>query len=159
MKRTLATLGLVGMVALSTLAGLAGAFPSGYVVHGGTTATKVKVILAPGGDENKLKPVPTVTKAGEVTFVVSNQANLGPTHYGEQHELVVLKTDLAPGKLRVDNLRDQVIETGRVGLPLPVNPGKTRTITLNLNPGNYVLICNLPGHYRSGQHAAFRVSG
>jgi uncharacterized cupredoxin-like copper-binding protein len=31
-------------------------------------------------------------------------------------------------------------------------------LTLNLKKGRYVLICNIPGHYKSGMHADFTVS-
>ena len=38
-----------------------------------------------------------------------------------------------------------------------VPPGQTRTLTLKLTPGHYVLLCNLPAHYKAGQHADFTV--
>ena len=31
-------------------------------------------------------------------------------------------------------------------------------MALELDPGNYVLMCNLPGHYEAGMFAAFTVT-
>jgi uncharacterized cupredoxin-like copper-binding protein len=31
-------------------------------------------------------------------------------------------------------------------------------LALDLEAGPYVLICNVPGHYESGMHAAFEVT-
>jgi uncharacterized cupredoxin-like copper-binding protein len=48
---------------------------------------------------------------------------------------------------------------GRVAPALHVNPRQTRTVTLTLKPGKYVLICNIADHYTVGQYSAFVVSG
>jgi uncharacterized cupredoxin-like copper-binding protein len=119
----------------------------------------VKVVLAPAGNQNKLKPLSGTARAGKVTFTVTNQANRARGAYNtpEAHELVVLRTNLPPNKLKVDPISGTVVETGRVGQPLAVDPGKTRTITLSLKPGHYVLLCNFTGHYQAGQYAAFQV--
>jgi uncharacterized cupredoxin-like copper-binding protein len=39
-----------------------------------------------------------------------------------------------------------------------IAPGTSATLNLNLDPGAYAVICNLPGHYASGMHAAFTVT-
>jgi hypothetical protein len=39
-----------------------------------------------------------------------------------------------------------------------LGPGKTVQATLDFSPGNYVLICNVPGHYKQGMYSAFRVT-
>jgi uncharacterized cupredoxin-like copper-binding protein len=135
-----------------------------------TAATSVKVTLAqPNCSHFTLTPQPKVARGGPVTFVVSNKGNLGhPTcQYGitnasESHQLVVLKTNLPPGKLplKPDKSGFKVaVEVGRVAPALVVNPGQTRTVTLTLKPGKYVLICNVPSHYQAGQYSAFVVSG
>jgi uncharacterized cupredoxin-like copper-binding protein len=129
--------------------------------HHRATAT-VKVALAPGGDPTKLRPSVRTVKTGKVTFLVHNYSNIPHKSFGvpdapEGHELVVLKTNLAPAGLKVDNLRGVAVETGRVGKPVVLDPGKSGSITLTLPPGKYVLICNLLGHYAAGQYAAFKV--
>ena len=65
-----------GAVGGFVFAGLAAGFPRSYNAHGATKATTVNVVLAPKGDQSKLKPTPTVANAGQVTFVVFNQSNL-----------------------------------------------------------------------------------
>jgi uncharacterized cupredoxin-like copper-binding protein len=36
-------------------------------------------------------------------------------------------------------------------------PGKSATLSVNLTPGRYVLVCNIPGHYKHGMHASVTV--
>jgi uncharacterized cupredoxin-like copper-binding protein len=71
------------------------------------------------------------------------------------HEFVVLKTTKAAGSLPFKGGRAD--EAGNVGETGDLAPGKSKTIALNLKPGHYALICNLPGHYRGGQHADLNV--
>ena len=117
--------------------------------HALSGASKVNVILATKSKPFDLTPTPARAGKGKVTFVVSNKG------VGLDHEFVVLKTNLPPTKLKVKG--SKAVETGRVGKLLPLKPGQTKTLTLTLAPGKYVLICNLPGHYKAGQRAAFRV--
>ena len=35
--------------------------------------------------------------------------------------------------------------------------GATRTATLTLKRGTYVIACNVPGHYRMGMHGMLKV--
>jgi uncharacterized cupredoxin-like copper-binding protein len=39
-----------------------------------------------------------------------------------------------------------------------LRPGVHKTVTANLAPGNYVIICNVPGHYALGMSTGLRVS-
>ena len=48
-------------------------------------------------------------------------------------------------------------EAGNIGEIGDLQPGVTKTLRLNLKPGHYALICNLPGHYAAGQRADFVV--
>lgn len=108
------------------------------------TAATVKVTEK----EFTLKPSPASAKPGPVTFVVKNAGKLA-------HEFVVLKTNIAPGKLPQSGTKAK--EPGRVGKIPEFKPGATKRLTLNLKAGKYVLICNVPTHYKAGQRAAFRV--
>ena len=38
-----------------------------------------------------------------------------------------------------------------------IEGGSSQSLTVNLDAGSYVLICNLPGHYAQGMHAGFTV--
>ena len=94
---------------------------------------------------------PASVAAGTVTFTVTNEGV-------KKHEFVVLQTDANPDKLTVEG--DEVVEDdydspGEIG-DLPA--GATDTLTLDLPAGNYVLICNLKGHYRMGMYAPFTVT-
>lgn len=99
--------------------------------------------------EFKVLPSPLTAKRGVVSFSVKNTGKV-------DHELVVLKTNLAPSKLPVKG--GKAVETGRVGKVSPVKPGTSRTLNLTLKAGKYVLLCNLPGHYQAGQRIGFRVT-
>jgi uncharacterized cupredoxin-like copper-binding protein len=98
--------------------------------------------------------MPTTIKAGQVTFHVSNEDT------SDTHEFVIFKSDLAPGKLPLDN-SGNVDETAQ-GLAhideIPdMAPGDVKDLTLTLDPGNYVALCNLPGHYQAGMFMGFTV--
>lgn len=97
---------------------------------------------------------PDSASAGEVTFDVTNDAE-------QTHEFVVFQTDLAPDQLPTDEGGD-VDEAGE-GVELvdeieDIEGGSTQSLTVNLDTGSYVLICNLPGHYGQGMHAGFTMS-
>ena len=128
------------MLAVLCVAAVVAAVPA----LGGAGAAKVAVTLK----EFKLIPVPAKVKPGSVTFAVRNTGQL-------EHELVVLKTTTAPGKLPRQGAKAK--EVGRVGKLAAVKPGKSGTLTLTLAAGKYVLLCNLPAHYGAGQYAGFTV--
>ncbi len=93
-------------------------------------------------------PLPATVKAGKVTFTVKNIGHLS-------HELVVLKTKTPAAKLKVVGAK--AVVTGVLGRIPTFKPGQTRTLTLTLKPGHYVLLCNLPAHYQAGQRVDFTV--
>jgi uncharacterized cupredoxin-like copper-binding protein len=93
----------------------------------------------------------TSTPAGSVTFDITND---GPS----AHELVVFKTDLAADALPVDG---STVTEGSLDLVDEVEdiaPGVGTSLTVDLEPGSYVVICNIEGHYRAGMHAALTVT-
>ncbi len=96
-----------------------------------------------------VKPSVDVVKAGTLKIGIRNLATM-------QHDFVVLRTDLAPDKLPYDGGRAQVIETGLVGKQI-VEAQRSASLTVTLEPGNYVLICNIAGHYQLGMRAALKV--
>lgn len=104
----------------------------------------VKVSL----EEFKVLPSVKSVAAGKVTFSVKNIGKIG-------HELLVIKTNTAPGKLPVKNAKAS--EKGKVGLVKELQPGKSGKVTLKLAKGKYVLLCNLPAHYQAGQYAGLTV--
>jgi uncharacterized cupredoxin-like copper-binding protein len=102
----------------------------------------------------KVEPAETSAPAGELTFDITNDAE-------QTHEFVIFKTDLAPDALPVGDDGD-VDEEGEgvehIDEIEDITGGSTQSLTVSLDAGNYVFICNLPGHYEQGMHAAFTVS-
>lgn len=105
--------------------------------------------------------VPTVA-AGKVTLDVSNEGAI-------EHEVVVIPTNLDSGDLPTD-AEGSAVEEGAI-VPhgdghgggemdhagVHFDTGKSGKVSLDLMPGTYALVCNLPGHYASGMHANFEV--
>jgi uncharacterized cupredoxin-like copper-binding protein len=85
--------------------------------------------------------------AGKVTFTVHN-AGRAP------HEFVVLRTDKPAAGLGGGS---RVSEKGNVGETGDIASGASKSVTLDLRPGHYSLVCNLPGHYKLGMHTDFTV--
>ena len=97
---------------------------------------------------------PNSTAAGDLTF---NIENAGPS----LHEFVIFKTDLAEDKLPLSD--DGTVDEGGAGIDHitekeDIDSGATVKLNANLKPGKYVLICNLPGHYKSGMHTSLTVT-
>jgi uncharacterized cupredoxin-like copper-binding protein len=112
--------------------------------------TPVNVLL----EDFTLRRDVDVVPAGTVRFRILNQ---GPT----THELSVIRTDRAPDKLPLQ--RDGLtINEDAPGMDFldeaeGLDIGDRRTLVLHLPAGNYVLYCNMEGHYLGGMHAAFTV--
>ena len=104
---------------------------------------------------------PATVDAGEVVFEATNS---GPN---DVHEFVVLRTDLSSTDLPTDE-NGAVVETGEgielIGEIEDIPVGETQSVTLNLEAGNYVLICNIwdeteqEAHYQEGMRTTFTVS-
>lgn len=127
-------------VALLALAGFSGRSGDDARAAASTVTVRLK--------EWKVIPSVASVRAGKVTFVARNLGQL-------DHNLVVLRTNLAPGKLPTVGARAK--EIGRVGKTPVFSPGQARRLALTLKAGKYVLICNVPGHYKAGMFAGFRV--
>jgi uncharacterized cupredoxin-like copper-binding protein len=99
-----------------------------------------------------LTPSPATAPAGEVTFEVTNSGT-------QEHEFVVIQSDLALDDLPFDDAADEVIEDELTVVDEieGVMPGETKTLTVTLAEGTYALICNLEGHFRMGMRSAFTV--
>lgn len=100
------------------------------------------------------------SSVGEVTF---NATNKGPE---DVHEFVVFKTDLSPVALPTSP--DGSVNEEGEGLELvdeieDIPVGETQSITVDLESGSYVLICNIydeaekESHYQEGMRTAFTV--
>ena len=115
-------------------------------VSAGSAVTS-KPLVAVTVDQFSVFPATQGGPKGKIRFVVTNVGNI-------THEFVVLKTNKPAGNLLKGKEAD---ESGNVGEIGDIPPGQARTLNLVLKRGHYALICNLPGHYASGQFADFYV--
>jgi uncharacterized cupredoxin-like copper-binding protein len=89
----------------------------------------------------------TTLPAGNNLFVVRNPATI-------PHEVVIFKTDAPADRLPLE--ADKSVAEDAPSLEAVVDsgsdipPGQTRLLAADLEPGHYVLVCNLPGHYQGG---------
>jgi uncharacterized cupredoxin-like copper-binding protein len=128
-----------GVIASVVLVVSVGAMSAGAVTS--------KPLVAVQVDEFSVFPATQGAPVGKVRFVVTNIGKI-------EHEFVVIKTTKPAGNLLKGN---EASETGAVGELDGVKPGNARVLVLSLTKGHYALICNLPGHYRTGQFADFYV--
>ena len=89
-------------------------------------------------------------KSGSVTVTVKNNGSL-------QHELVVFRTDLDEKALPMTADGHKIDEEGSGITHLDpeaedINPGDSKTITIDLPPGRYAFVCNIEDHYKQGMH-------
>jgi len=100
--------------------------------------------------DNKITVNVASVKAGTTKIGVRNLGTM-------QHSFEVLKTDLPPDKLPVDGASAKAKEDGKVGEIPSIAAGTSAAVTLDLQPGKYVFICNIAGHYQLGMHTGFTV--
>jgi len=111
--------------------------------------------------EWSVSPDRTTVEAGLIKFKVWNTGTM-------KHELVVVKTDLAPVNLPRFEEKGDDGDVTSIRFPeehpdLEVideieefSPGHAMK-EIRLEPGQYVLACNLPDHYIKGMYVAFEV--
>ncbi len=90
--------------------------------------------------------------AGTVTFNAINEGTI-------LHNLRLAKTDLAPDGLPVDD-STLMVDEGQVEVVASsrdLDVGMSEELTVELEPGSYVLFCNIPAHYQAGLYAGFTV--
>lgn len=84
--------------------------------------------------------------AGWVTFKVANLST------DMEHEMLVVPINGMETPLPYVEQENRVDEkaAGDVGEVAELAPGKSGELTVELRPGLYALICNIPGHYAAG---------
>jgi uncharacterized cupredoxin-like copper-binding protein len=135
---------MVGMVALL--------LPACGGDGGGTVAVTLQ--------EFSIAVDPASISSGEVVFDASND---GPE---DVHEFVVFRTELGPADLPTDET-GSVVETGEgielIGEIEDIPVGETMSVTLDLDAGSYVFICNIydedeqESHYQEGMRTSYTV--
>jgi uncharacterized cupredoxin-like copper-binding protein len=95
------------------------------------------------------------------TTIPSGKYNVTITNAGKvAHELLVFHTDIAPADLQVE-ADDKVAEDApgfktSDGDNLDPAASQARVIDLS-QPGTYLFVCNLPGHFMAGMHSTVTV--
>jgi len=112
---------------------------------------------APSGSELHVEladfriTAPESAAAGPIQIEATN-------HGATLHELVILKTDTDPAQLPVAGT---TVDEGAAGVLIgrlaDINGGATKSGTFTIEPGNYVLICNVAGHYKLGMYVTLTV--
>lgn len=118
-------------------------------------ATEVDVTIG----EWSVAPDTTTVSAGEIYFLVDN---VGPE---DPHEFVIVKSDEAPGDLPTVDGKVPEDEIDLVDEIEPFLPDSSASIAVELEPGNYILLCNIveieegevESHYELGMYTGFTV--
>ena len=138
---------IIGVVAVAgLLAACSGGGSTPAASSGGGDGTVTATVL-----EWEINLSSATVPSGEITFNISNTGE-------ETHEFVIVATDMAADSLPVvddkvdesaftpvDEVED--IESGAQDTPLSVT----------LEPGHYVILCNLTAHYGKGMHIDLNV--
>ncbi len=119
-------------------------------------ASVVKVQLGDAADDMSMamKLDANTAKAGSVEFDVTNLSKT------KIHEMIVVAVGSTSETLAYDD-KNNAVDEERIkdlGEASDLDPGTKKTLTLDLKPGLYRLICNQPGHYRHGMKADFTVT-
>ena len=98
--------------------------------------------------------VASTVKAGKTTFTISNSGTI-------PHELLVFKSTLKPSAYPTD-AAGGIIEDG-AGVALVsdgdnIEPGGSQSRTVDLAPGSYLFVCNIPGHFKAGMFTVVTVT-
>jgi uncharacterized cupredoxin-like copper-binding protein len=77
------------------------------------------------------------------------------------HELLIFKSDRDPSAYPTDAAGD--IEEDGAGVTLVsdgenIDPGGSQTRSVDLAPGKYLFVCNIPGHFKAGMFTAVTVA-
>jgi uncharacterized cupredoxin-like copper-binding protein len=149
------SLGALSLAAVVAGCSSSAASPTASPAASAPAASSVEVTL----QEWAVVPAATTVSAGSVTF---NVKNIGPK---DVHEMVVLKTDLAPDAVPANadgSINEEGAGVEALGEVEDVAVDGTKTVTLDLAPGKYLLICNIVDgdevHYKLGMRTAFEVT-
>ena len=95
--------------------------------------------------------------------MLTGQANLSITNIGTMpHELLVFRSDLRPSAYPVDS-KGNIITDGP-GITLvssgnKIDPGATQQRVVDLTqPGSYLFVCKIPGHFKAGMFSVVTVT-
>ena len=158
---------VLGLIAIAYAVGYGNGKDEGRKVQPGATqasATETQAAqpaagaggLTIGMKDYAFSPADPTANAGTVRISTPNQGQVS-------HEMVLLKTNQPAGSLptlKNGEVDEEGLEANGVDSPgeiEDVGAGQTKSGTFKLTPGRYVMICNLPGHYRQGMYGTLTV--
>jgi uncharacterized cupredoxin-like copper-binding protein len=162
-KFLLIAVGVIALLALGVVASGCGssddsASTSSESAESAESSEATTSAPAAGGETLTIKmneynfiPADAKAKAGSVTIDAENVGKM-------PHELVLAKSDLDPAKLPTSSngeVDEEALDV--VGEAPDVAPGDTGSFSADLEPGSYVMLCNLPGHYAAGMYGSLTV--
>jgi uncharacterized cupredoxin-like copper-binding protein len=102
----------------------------------------------------KMTATPDSVKACRVTIHATNKSKT------LVHESIVVLPPANGAPLPYDDKEGRVIEKRikDLGEVSDLPPGKSGSLTVRLAPGNYLLICNQPNHYKAGMWTKLTVT-
>lgn len=115
-----------------------------------SSATKINVTET----EMAINVSSATAPTGPIDFVIHNSGKI-------PHEFVVFKTSVPDNKLplkgsNLDESGQGIKHIAEIGAD-QLKSGATKTLNVNLPPGRYVLVCNIPGHFMAGMKTDFTV--
>jgi len=110
------------------------------------SSSMVNVSLWDDGARMGVTADTTLIQYGHITFKVKNDSKF------LEHEMLVIKVKNYHDALPYDSKTARVIEDDvkDYGEVSELKPGAFGSISLNLDPGKYVLFCNVAGHFEMG---------
>jgi uncharacterized cupredoxin-like copper-binding protein len=112
----------------------------------------------PGADLSKAKMGIKLSRdrvpVGPVTFNVTNSSK------DTVHEMIVVPVDDSKKTLPYIAAENRIDEdaAGHLGEVSELDPGKSGSLTLDLKPGIYMVLCNVPTHFMGGMWKLFTVT-
>jgi uncharacterized cupredoxin-like copper-binding protein len=97
---------------------------------------------------------PTQVKAGKYTYTITNAGQTA-------HELLVFKSDLAPSAypMKGTDINEEGAGMTKISDGDNIEPGGTQQRTIDLSqPGTYLFVCNIPGHFMQGMSTVVAVT-
>ena len=113
---------------------------------------------AAGKDMSKatmgIKVSDVYVKPGDITFEVVNASE------DTYHEMIIARlkdmTQIFPYNNNEERVEEEkIMDLGEVS---ELEPGGTGALRINLQPGSYLLFCNIPGHFRAGMWTVLTVT-
>jgi uncharacterized cupredoxin-like copper-binding protein len=142
---------------MKTLAKIALVFVSVVAVSAQAAITDGQVVKVKLWDQDSSMGISTdspTVKAGKITFDVENDSK------SQVHEMLVVRVAGYNDSLPYDEKAAQIFEdrVADFGEVSELEPHQSGLLAVNLKPGKYLLICNMPGHYKMNMYTELLVT-